>query len=454
MRFWRSTSARALTATALVALGVGAAVIGGRFHRSDAPHPQEPIAPGLAESETDVQKQALTTPKSDSELEDQASHPIQTVVEAEDGDTLLDLLLKAGVDRNEATQAIEALREVYNPRALRVGQEVTVTFERPKDGIGTGPFDAIALQADAGRQVSAKRAKDGFAASEVKRELTHQLAHYTGTIKGSLFETAAAQGVPAPILVEMIHAFSYDVDFQRDIQPGDTFEVMFERFIDKKGQVVKDGDIIFAKLTLSGESMPIYRYVDASGVPDYYNPKGESVRKALLRTPVDGARISSGFGMRMHPILGFSKMHKGVDFAVASGTPVMAAGSGVIDYAGANGSYGYYLRIKHDAIHSTAYAHLSRFAQGMRTGKHVAQGQTVAFSGATGRATGPHLHYEVLVHNEQVNPMSVKFQSGNKLTGKELQRFLDQTKERGMLLVQTPVSSKVALNKGEGPHPN
>ena len=248
----------------------------------------------------------------------------------------------------------------------------------------------------------------------------------------------------------MIRAFSYDVDFQRDIQPGDTFEVMFERFVDKKGRVVRDGAIVFANLELSGEAMPIYRFVDSTGNADYYNAKGESVRKALLRTPVDGARITSGYGMRLHPILGFSMMHKGVDFAVSPGTPVMAAGSGAIDYAGANGSYGYYVRIKHDTTHSTAYAHLSRFAQGIRKGKHVAQGQIIAFSGATGRATGPHLHYEVLVHDEQVNPMSVKFKSGNKLAGKELQRFLAATKAANVWLAQTPRTSKIALNKGDG----
>lgn len=454
MRFWRSPSSRAITATALIALGVTATVTGsGLHHRIFDRHPKA-VTPSPSESEDEPHKQLLATPKADSEIEDQASHPIQTVVEAESGDTLLDLLLKAGVERNDASQAIDALREVYNPRALRVGQEVTVTFDRPHDGIGTGPFNAIALQADAGRQVSAKRARVGFSASEEKREVTRQLAHFTGTIKGSLFETATSQGVPAPILAEMIRAFSYDVDFQRDIQPGDVFEVMFERFVDKKGQVVKDGEITYAKLVLSGQAMSIYRYVDSSGVPDYYNPQGESVRKALLRTPVDGARISSGYGMRMHPILGFSTMHKGVDFAVASGTPVMAAGAGTIEYAGAFGSYGYYVRIKHDPVHSTAYAHLSRFAQGIRVGKRVAQGQVIAFSGATGRATGPHLHYEVLVKNEQVNPMSVKFQSGNKLAGKELQRFLAATKEQGMLLVQTPVTSKVALNKNDGPRPN
>lgn len=453
MGFPRLTSGRATALTTALSLSVAAIALWGNWHQpSQPPAPTASAADATADKlahDSELQATLPSPPRSDSEIEDQASRPIQTVVEAERGDTLLDLLVKAGVDKAEANKAIDALSEVYNPKALRVGQEVTVTFERPADGIGSGPFDTVALQADAGRQVSAKRAKDGYAVSETKREMTRQLAHFSGTIKGSLFEAAAAQGVPAPILVEIIRAFSYDVDFQRDIQAGDKFEVMFERFVDKKGKVVRDGDIVFANLTLSGGAKPIYRYVDSSGSADYYNSQGESVRKALLRTPVDGARISSGFGMRMHPILGFSTMHKGVDFAVASGTPVMAAGSGVIDYAGANGSYGYYVRIKHDAIHSTAYAHLSRFAQGMRTGKHVSQGQVIAFSGATGRATGPHLHYEVLVHNEQVNPLSVKFQSGNKLAGKELQRFLSQTKDANVWLVQTPVSSKVALNKGE-----
>lgn len=445
-----------MTATAVVALTAVALAIGNgwRHHpetqlATEAPPPSPPPPPPELETEPAPANQIAAQPRADSEIEDQASHPIQTVVEAEQGDTLVDLLLKAGVERTEATKAIEALSGVYNPKALKIGQEVTVTFSRPADGIGAGPFDAVALQADAGRQVSAKRNKEGFSASETKREVSRQVARFGGTIKGSLFETASAQGVPPAILAEMIRAFSYDVDFQRDIQPGDGFEIMFERFVDKKGQVVRDGNILYANLTLSGEAMPIYRYVDSSGTADYYNPKGESVRKALLRTPVDGARISSGFGMRMHPILGFSKMHKGIDFAVSTGTPVMAAGAGVIDYAGANGSYGYYVRIKHDAVHSTAYAHLSRFAQGIRTGKRVDQGQTIAFSGATGRATGPHLHYEILVHNEQVNPMSVKFQSGNKLAGKELARFLSTIKEQGTLLAQTPVSNKLALNRGD-----
>lgn len=446
----RWTKKRGLMAGMAALFIVGSAVaLSGSFSRHHTVPSQISALP-TGELEDEVQRRAAIDLRADSQIEEESRQPLQTVLAAKDGDTLVDLLLKAGVDRAEAVKAVEALSEVYDPKALKVGQPVTVTFERPSHGIGSGPFRAVTLQPDPSRQVSANRAEGGFAVRETKRHEIRQLARYSGTIKGSLFESATAEGVPTAILVEMIKAFSYDVDFQRDIQRGDKFEVMFERFVDNHGQTVRDGQIQYANLILSGEAMPIYRYVDAAGRADYYNPKGESVRKALLRTPVDGARISSSFGMRLHPILGFSKMHKGVDFAVASGTPVMAAGSGTIEMAGANGSYGYYVRIRHDARHSTAYAHLSRFAQGIRTGRHVEQGQTIAFSGATGRATGPHLHYEVLVDARQVNPLSVKFQSGNKLAGSELQKFLNNAKGTGALFVQLPISHKVALVRTTG----
>jgi len=271
-------------------------------------------------------------------------------------------------------------------------------------------------------------------------ETEPHLVHYRGTIQNSLFEAAMAQGVPVALLSEMIKIFSYDVDFQRDIQPDDQFELIYEQRQDKK----LPRRLIYASMTLSGEPLRLYRYVDQQGTVDFYNRSGESARKALLRTPVDGAKISSGFGMRFHPILHYTTQHKGIDFAVVSGTPVMAAGSGVVDYAGANGSYGTYVRIKHDATHSTAYAHLSRLAPGVRVGKHVSQGQTIAFSGATGRATGPHLHYEVLVNDSQANPMSVKFQSGRKLSGKELARFQASERQTSAWLSQTPVTMRTA----------
>ena len=456
MRHPIMTSSRAILIAAVLGVGVTAGGIAimvlnplGKLAHSRTQLPSTDL-----ELEAELQRQATPAPRSDSVIEDEASRPIQTVVEVERGDTLMDLLTRAGVEKTEATQAISALRDVYNPRALKVGQEVTITFDRPANGIGAGAFNAVLLPSEAGRQVSANRARGGFSVTEVKREVTRQVVRCTGTIKGSLFETATRQGLPAPVLVEMIRAYSYDVDFQRDIQPGDRFEVMFERYIDKKGQPVRDGNILYANLELSGSPMPIYRYADANGQADYYNPKGESLKKALLRTPVDGARITSGFGMRMHPILGYSQMHKGIDFAVTTGTPVMAAGAGVIDYAGANGAYGYYVRIKHDATHSTAYAHLSRFAQGIRVGRRVAQGQTVAYSGSTGRSTGPHLHYEILVNNAQVNPMSVKFQAGTKLAGADLNHFLNDVRQANALVAQTPVSSRVALAKRDNENQN
>ncbi|WP_142850722.1 peptidoglycan DD-metalloendopeptidase family protein [Telmatospirillum sp. J64-1] len=408
--------------------------------------PTTPI-PVYEELEQELPAPALVTARTDSQIEDEKSRPILHVVEVDRGDTLLNLLLKVGVERAEAMTAIDALRKVYNPRQLRVGQQVTVSFERPADGIGTGPFNGIILQPEAGRLVSAQRDENGFQAAEEMRETTRQIAKFGATIESSLFAAASSTGLPAPVVVEMMKALSYDVDFQRDIRSGDNFEVLVERFYDNKGNLVREGDLLYASLTLSGRAITLYRYEDSAGIVDWYTANGESVRKALLRTPVDGARISSNFGMRKHPILGYSRMHKGVDFAVPIGTPVMAAGDGVVEKAGNFGAYGYYVRIRHSDKYATAYAHLSRFAQGVRAGARVRQGQIIAYSGNTGRSTGPHLHYEVLAGNEQVNPLSVKFQSGNKLAGKELQKFKVAMAETERMLAQLPYEAKVAAKK-------
>jgi murein DD-endopeptidase MepM/ murein hydrolase activator NlpD len=272
---------------------------------------------------------------------------------------------------------------------------------------------------------------------------TLKLSHFAGTIKGSLYEAAAAEGVPYGILSDVIKAFSYDVDFQRDIQNGDRFEILYER-----GADAHDGHILYASMTLSGNVVAIYRHTDASGFADYYMANGESVRKGLLRTPVDGATISSSFGMRRNPILGFSMLHKGIDFAVVTGTPVMAAGDGIVEVAGFNGAYGRYLRIRHDDQHATAYAHLSRFAKGLHVGQRVHQGEIVCYTGVSGRSTGPHLHYEVLVDNVQVNPMKVKFRAAFKLSGDELTHFQSTVRATRLHVAMTPLTTKVALDKG------
>jgi murein DD-endopeptidase MepM/ murein hydrolase activator NlpD len=266
------------------------------------------------------------------------------------------------------------------------------------------------------------------------------MMHFQGTIHSSLFDAAMAQGVPAPLLHDMISALSYDVDFQRDIQPDDRFDLLAERAGDRK----HPPRLLFVRLTLSGKPVTLYRFIDSQGGDAYYSAGGESARKALLKTPVDGARISSAYGQRFHPILHYTTQHKGIDFAVMPGTPVMAAGDGVVERAGRNGAYGLYLRISHGNDHVTAYAHLSRLAPGIRVGKPVIQGQTVGFSGSSGRSTGPHLHYEVLIDDQQINPMTVKFKSARQLSGNDLTRFIGNTRQTNLWLGQIPLTTRTA----------
>ena len=386
---------------------------------------------------------------SDSEIEDRAGRQVERLVQVGSGDTLSDVLVRSGVEASDAVQAIEALRSVFNPRQLKAGQKVTVTFDKPPHGFGVGDFAKVSLNADPIRIVAAARTDTGgFAGMETKRQVSRQVAHYSGTIKSSLFESAQAAGVPVPVIVSMIRALSYDVDFQRDIQGGDAFDLMFEGFYDTKGKLVRHGDILFVGMTLSGTELALYRYEDSTGFADFYNGKGESAKKALLRTPVDGARISSGFGLRRHPILGFTKMHKGIDFAVPTGTPIMVAGDGVVEKAGFNGAYGNYVRVRHSSGYSTAYAHMSRITSGLRAGKRVNQGQIIGYVGTTGRSTGPHLHYEVLQAGKQINPMSIKIPTGTKLAGRELDRFKGAKREVETLLSRIPPTTRIAMATG------
>ena len=195
------------------------------------------------------------------------------------------------------------------------------------------------------RDVAVRRTKSGYHAEIVLRPLHRRSTHATGRIDSSLYVAGVNAGLPQSTLAELIQIFSFDVDFQRDIRRGDTFGLLFDEYSDDSGRVVKSGDILLAEMVLSGKPMRLYRYKTHDGRVDYYDAKGKSVRKALLRTPIDGARISSGFGKRRHPILGYTRMHKGLDFAARRGTPIYAAGDGVIEYAGRNGGYGKYVRI-------------------------------------------------------------------------------------------------------------
>jgi murein DD-endopeptidase MepM/ murein hydrolase activator NlpD len=254
-------------------------------------------------------------------------------------------------------------------------------------------------------------------------------------------------GIPADIVIEMIHMFQYKVDFQRDPYPGDSFEIYYDYYYTPQGQPAKTGNISYARMRLSGKDMVLYRYApEGEATADYFDAKGQSAKGMLMKTPVDGARISSTFGSRFHPILGYTRMHQGVDFAVPTGTPVMAAGAGTISFMGWANGYGNFVVINHGNGYATAYGHLSRFAAGLRTGARLSQGEVFAYSGMTGLATGPHLHYEIRVHGSQVNPLQVKIAEGRLLTGSERRDFLQVRLKTDETLAATPLEIKVVDN--------
>ena len=341
------------------------------------------------------------------------------------GDTLMGLLVKkASVPPEEAYQVVQALSKVYNPHDINPGREITVFFHKDPS-IADPKFSGVRIEKDTINAVTVDRDDNGhYKVNKVEKAVHRTLNGFKGIIDNSLYVDAKAAGVPDAVILDLIKMYSWNVDFQREIHSGDQFEVMYEEYRTEDGKVVRGkGNIVYAKLMLGSQNMPFYRFEDARGDADYYDDKGRSAKKPLMKTPVDGARLSSGFGMRKHPVLGFSKMHKGVDFAAPRGTPIYAAGDGRIVKIGPFSTYGNYIRLRHRAGLETAYAHMSRFKSGLHSGSRVKQGQIIGYIGTTGRSTGPHLHYEVIANNLQVNPASVKLPTGRALKGKELKTF-------------------------------
>jgi len=360
------------------------------------------------------------------------------------GDTLALMLTRAGADANDARVAIAALQKVHNVRGLVIGDDVTVTFER-LERYRTGRLLSIALPAGTDYTVRADRIdEDSFKAAKIKRNLSTDLVRASGTINSSFYLSGANAGLSAQMMAELVKLFSYDIDFQRDLQTGDKFEVLYQRVTSADGAFVRRGDIAYAALTLSGVRHAVYAFrAPGSNTVEYFDAKGASVRKALLRTPLDAARISSGFGNRMHPILGYTRMHRGVDFAAPAGTPIFAAGNGKVEEAGRKGGYGIYVRVKHDGQFETAYGHMRMLGKGIRPGAPVFQGQIIGYVGATGEATGPHLHYELIQKGNQVNPLGVKFAGGRVLNGTELKAFAAARTEIDRALVANVLPTKI-----------
>lgn len=361
------------------------------------------------------------------------------------GDTLLSILGDAGLDRLAAHAVVDALNGTYDPRSLRAGQTLQVSTTTDGD---TVQLDTLEIAIDNENDLAMVRQASGeFQIDQKTKTFKSSKQRSAGAIDLSLYISAQKANVPQDALLDLIRIYSYDIDFQRDIHPGDRFDLLFEKLTSEDGSITKSGDIIYAELTSGGEPLRAYHYVNREGEPGYYDESGQSLRKSLMRTPIDGARLSSGFGKRKHPILGYTKMHKGVDFAAPRGTPIYAAGDGKITSLGRNGGYGKYIRIRHNGSYSTAYAHLHKYAKGLKSGSRVKQGQVIGYVGSTGRSTGPHLHYEILKEGRQINPLSVKQDVAVKLKGAERERFMAEKAKIDRLLEAETGETVLAQNR-------
>jgi murein DD-endopeptidase MepM/ murein hydrolase activator NlpD len=318
---------------------------------------------------------------------------------------------------------INKLNKEYNLKNLKIGQEIYI-YQNSKKIV-----EKIIIPLDFSTDIVIEINETEIKLSKKEIKLKTFFESNKFFIKSSLYEDGKAAGVPLGILSEAIKLYSFDVDFQRDIQKNDKFEIFYEVFYNSVRGSISNGKIKYIKLNLHGNILEYFIFMDEDGHFDYFNKKGNNARKALMKTPIDGARLSSSYGVRKHPILGYNKLHKGVDFAAPKGTPVFAAGNGVIDFVGKNGGYGKYIRIRHNSSYKTAYAHLNNYNKNIYKGARVNQGDIIGYVGSTGKSTGPHLHYEVIYQNKQINPMKMKLPSGKVLRDDELKKFNKEVKK-------------------------
>ncbi|MBL9029631.1 MAG: M23 family metallopeptidase [Caedimonas sp.] len=357
-------------------------------------------------------------------IADEDIGPYEITLEIQKGDTLMSILVDAQIGKEEAFEIVDLLKKHFNPKDLKPHHKIYITYVKDEKNPSKRLIESLYFRPVIDKEFWIKSDEKGkFSLEKNEIKLNKITREARGKINDSLYVDAGKGGVPNKILHQMIQAFSYDVDFQRSFHPGDEYGLLYEMHADEDGIREEPRQLLYATLTLKSKKLHLYHFKLKDGTGGFYNQQGESVKKGLLRTPIDGARISSRFGKRRHPILGYTKAHKGIDFAAPTGTPIVASGDGVVMQAGPYANYGNYIRIKHNNQFSTAYAHLSCFAKGLRAGKAVKQGQIIGYVGSTGSSTGPHLHYELIRFNVQIDPGSVKMLPAAKLTGKELQAF-------------------------------
>ena len=335
------------------------------------------------------------------------------------GETFDKILESYSIDQKEIIKIKNSLKKNINLNKLNTKQIIQFTLDKTNNKI-----EEFVYQISNTQKIYLKRdlENDKFNDQILSIKLKKEVIYKENIILQSLYSSAIDEKIPANTIIEFARIYGFQVDFQRDIRKKDKFQIMYEIFLNEKKEIIETGEILFANLELSGQDNSLY-FFDKEGSEGHYDKNGKSVKKALMKTPINGARLSSPFGMRKHPIDGFNKMHKGTDFAAPMGTPIMASGDGVVKKAGWCGGGGNCVKIKHNSTYQTVYAHMSKFARGIKSGVRVKQGQTIGYVGSTGKSTGPHLHYEVIVNGKKVNSQKLKLPSGKILKGDERKLF-------------------------------
>jgi murein DD-endopeptidase MepM/ murein hydrolase activator NlpD len=382
--------------------------------------------------------------------------PVDSTIMLAKGETLHDRLIALGVTIEAARALTKAIEPVYPQQLIKPGQIFEITLDKQQDFYGNDVIFPVrvAFAPAPDEQILVESDEDGIFVARLESRHDAQQPRYASSpqyrskarISSSLYATAKDQGIPDYIIAEMMRIYAYDVDFQRQVRAGDEFELFYGNPITGTSRNRKV--LLYASLDYAGGNKTYYRYTTPDdGHTDYYDENGLSATKALARTPVSGARLTSGFGMRKHPLLGYSKMHMGVDFGAPPGTPIKASGNAVVEYAGRAGAYGNMIRLKHAGGYETLYAHMSRLAENMAVGAKVNQGQIIGYVGATGRATGPHLHYEVRLNQKPVNPMKLTVAGGRQLQGPILAAFHQHTNSILAMMKTAPSTTRVAQSQ-------
>ena len=335
------------------------------------------------------------------------------------GETLAKILKRYEVSDNEINRLQKELSKKNNLNTLKLGLKIDFVINTSDKKITKFSFPISSK-----KKIHLVRdlENDTFSTNEIVKNLNKQIIFKEGRISQSLYKSASALGIKPNIIVEFARIYGFEVDFQRDIRKNDSYQIVYEILQDDNGKIFETGNILYANLILRGQTNPLY-YFNKKKHEGHYDLSGKSIQKALMKSPINGARLSSSFGMRKHPISGFNKMHKGTDFAAPIGTPIMASGNGIVTRAQWCGGGGNCVKIKHNSTYQTIYAHMSKFGRGIKSGVRVKQGQIIGYVGSTGISTGPHLHYEVVVNNKKINSQTLKLPSGKILIGENRKLF-------------------------------